>query len=108
MEKKPVSFDLIFDNGGGITIQTSDYAHTYDSPRQAAEDMRAIMDGADPERDGWEGNELYNEDIELMEYEPDVERNGGYRWYMNEVPTREDGNQSWGNIEDFVKAYYGN
>jgi len=107
MEKKIINFDLIFDNGGGITIQTSDYAHTYDSAKQAAEDMHAILDGADPAKDGWAGNELDN-GVEPMSYEPDVERNGGYRWYMNEVPTLEDGNMSWGNIEDFVKAFYAN
>lgn len=46
---------ILFDNGGGITVMTADYCHFYDRPDWAADDVRAILGGADPA--DWDGNE---------------------------------------------------
>jgi hypothetical protein len=74
----PVDFDLIFDNGGGITLQTADgYRHNYDDPVEVANDVNALLGGNDY-ADAWDGNEA--EDYEVMTYDAEVERNGGYRW----------------------------
>lgn len=71
----PIAFDVIFDNGGGITLQTSDgFTHHYDDPAQVAADVRNLLKGQ--ETDSWEGNE---HDAKL-EYDEDTESNGGYRW----------------------------
>lgn len=69
------SFDIIFDNAGGITLQTSTYCHHYSDPYQVAVDVSSLLDpGAMPEH--WDGNEPEHR----AEYDNDVERNGGYRW----------------------------
>lgn len=46
---------ILFDNGGGITIQTPDFCHYYGDPAQAAADARAIFAGDSTEE--WDGNE---------------------------------------------------
>ena len=69
------NFDLVFDNGGGITLQTSDYCHTYSDALQAAEDVsQLLVPGAMPK--DWDGNEPECR----CDYDVEVERNGGYHW----------------------------
>jgi hypothetical protein len=71
-------FDVIFDNGGGTTLQTDDgFAHYYDDAAQAANDVKVLLDGGDTS--DWDGNE--EEDGCRMEYDYDDERNGGYLWH---------------------------
>jgi hypothetical protein len=57
MNASTISFDLIFDNAGGILLQTAgnQYVHHYDDPAQAAEDVKAVLAGEDTA--GWDGNE---------------------------------------------------
>lgn len=85
---RPLQFSMIFDNGGGTTLQTRNYCHYYDDPKQAAHDVTMILFYSDnPSRD-WDGN-----DPECrMEYDKDVERNGGYWWMERKA------------IEDTIKA----
>jgi hypothetical protein len=50
------SFVVIFDNGGGITLQVaSGYNHSYDDGKQAGEDVKLLLAGADPA--DWDGND---------------------------------------------------
>lgn len=44
-----------FDNAGGITLQTSEFAHAYDDPAQAAEDYKHLADGGSTA--DWDGND---------------------------------------------------
>jgi len=50
-----IKFELLFDNGGGITLITPDYCHSYDRPDWAAADVVGILDGANTSN--WDGNE---------------------------------------------------
>lgn len=69
------SFDLIFDNGGSITLQTENYCHVYQDAKQAARDVSDIMEpGTEP--GNWEGNEPECR----FEYDSETEKNGGYVW----------------------------
>jgi len=69
------NFDLIFDNGGGITLQTANYCHHFSGREvEVAQSVSDIIDGAPI--DYWEGNEP---DCRT-EYDADTERNGGYHW----------------------------
>lgn len=47
--------EILFDNGGGCTLQTATYAHMYDDIEQAAYDYMAIAEGN--ETTYWDGNE---------------------------------------------------
>ena len=46
---------IIFDNGGGVTLQLGDYAHHYGSGTDAAEDYLEYQDTRDTS--GWDGHE---------------------------------------------------
>lgn len=94
---------VIFDNGGGITLQLGEYAHYYQSESQAAEDLFTYL--TDGNTDDWDGHEE-----DALEHEPtdDQLSNGGYRVYSipdivdaAKDPDRETG---WGNIEAFCTA----
>jgi len=43
-------------NGGQVVLQTSDYQHSYDSERQAAEDIGSLLESKG-DTSGWDGNE---------------------------------------------------
>lgn len=64
---------VIFDNGGGITVQLHGWAHYYQDPTQAAQDIAEWLKNHDTI--GWEGHE-----IEALACDPtyDEIRNGGY------------------------------
>jgi len=49
------TFTILFDNGGGITLIADEYCHHYDRADWAAEDVRRLLDGADPSN--WDSNE---------------------------------------------------
>jgi hypothetical protein len=100
---KKTNFEVIFDNGGGITLQTDDYCHYYDNIEQAAGDVHALLSGAATKK--WDGN---NAEERLTHDYNDVS-NGGYRWYGKEdveniVKTKKIEEGVWGNIEDFFIA----
>lgn len=78
--------NVIYDNGGGITLQIiggeSNYQHYWPSAELAAETVYAALmanqsDCADDIQQGWDGNDL-DEGIELLRPTDDQERNGGY------------------------------
>jgi hypothetical protein len=64
-----MQFDVIFDNGGGVTLQGDGFAVAYEAHsytvRQAADDARALLNGADPS--DWEGNNEANRETNLRE-----------------------------------------
>lgn len=68
--------DMIFDNGGGITLQAPDYCHHYQDPHQAAQDAAALLFDPTANPREWEGNEPEHR----LTYDFDTERNGGYTW----------------------------
>jgi hypothetical protein len=79
METKNI--EIIFDNGGGITLQKTTepyYMHNYNDANQVADDIQAIIDGSTP--NDWDGNE-YDDMVALIVVDYDDERNGGYRSY---------------------------
>lgn len=87
---------VIFDNGGGITVQLKSWAHYYQDGTKAAEDVAIwILKGKDAS--GWEGHEP-----EALACDPSLDeiRNGGYRiWTIGDdnADVRE-----WGrNTEEF-------
>lgn len=74
---------VIFDNGGGITLQiTSDtgytYQHSYEDASQCADDIKAALNGANPA--DWDGNETDGTiDDSFVIASDDQIRNGGYK-----------------------------
>ena len=98
---------IIFDNGGGITVQLPDFAHWYNDPTQAARDIADYL--SDGTTDGWEGHEDDAED-DAAELDPTTEQilNGGYRVYalVDIVKMAKDTEResSWGNINDFCSV----
>ena len=70
-------FNVIFDNGGGTTLQVGKrgFVHHYSCPEQAARDVRVLLETDDTS--DWEGDEPQFR----MEYDADMERNGGYLWH---------------------------
>jgi hypothetical protein len=94
---------IIFDNGGGITVQLPDFAHWYNDPTQAARDIADYL--SDGTTDGWEGHE---DDAAELDPTDDQIRNGGYRVYSipDIVDLAHDPGRgtSWGNIDDFCDA----
>ena len=90
---------VIFDNGGGITLQLGTWAHWYDNPAQAAEDYDAYI--ADRDTTGWDGHE---EEAAALVPTYDEMRNGGYRVYRGDEVEKEiaaEDPDNWGNIVDF-------
>jgi len=90
-------FEIIFDNGGGTTIQTDGYCHFYVDPDHAATDLKElILNNGDPVEDGWGGNEPEHR----LEFDPSIERNGGYYWLtrsdIEKTMADTDGVEPWG------------
>jgi len=104
--KKDLTGTLIFDNGGGLTLQLNNtYAHWYQNMNQAAEDLKAYI--KDKNTEYWDGNEE-----ESMELNPQYDQiqNGGYRVYSLEdivfITEEEYMDSGWGNVRDFCIAYH--
>jgi hypothetical protein len=110
-QKETKMIEVIFDNGGGINVQTDTYTHNYDDAAQAATDVKAILDGESTS--GWDGNdrEMW---IDTSSAEADDNfwaqvRNGGYRHYdlddvKAEIAKAEATDTGWRNIDDFFSA----
>lgn len=98
-EKATTSLEVVFDDGGSVTIQCDGYAHIYDDAAQAADDARQILAGADPS--GWDGNEP---DARIAWTDEDV-RNGGYRVYDAEGLRNPKPDEDWQNVSDFFQAF---
>lgn len=92
---------VIFDNGGGITLQLGDWACWYNVPKDAARDYFQYLQ--DKTTDGWEG---HNDDAAELDPSCNEINNGGYRVYsvsdINDECNSDD--SSWGNIDDFCLA----
>lgn len=105
-EVTPKTYDgeprIIFDNGGGITLQLTDYAHHYTDVEQCADDLADWVKNEDTSE--WDGNE------EEAVFEPTTDQisNGGYRVETVEdfmsLPLCEVRDMSWGNIRDLYAA----
>ena len=70
-----IPFCLIFDNSGQITLQTDNgYTHVYDCGQSAAKDVCLIMQGQDPLKMFWDGDEpeYAYEDLNDLPAECDV------------------------------------
>jgi len=95
------TFELVFDNGGSLTLQSRRYVHAYDSMAQAARDVLAILAGVDAS--DWEGHDP----AARRDWTPEDIRNGGYRVYdaddVREIKAgkREPGNAGWYNCSQF-------
>ncbi len=61
--------EILFDNGGGTTLQTETFAHHYDDATDAARDYKELVSGSDT--GDWDGN---NVDSQVTKYM-------GYRFY---------------------------
>jgi len=91
---------LIFDNGGGLTLQTAGYAHRYDDMAQAASDYNQIDRGQSPL--DWDGNDA---DAAALAPTWDEVRNGGYSIYIDaNVGDFADYDGGWANIINFADA----
>jgi hypothetical protein len=125
-----MNIEIIFDNGGGITIQNTDdpyYIHYYDDATQAAQDIIDLNNGGDTAE--WDGNEYEDymstqrqaaeeygddpddvpDDAALIDPSYDDIHNGGYRVFtlgkiMDAVddPGGDD-HISWGNVLEVVQ-----
>lgn len=93
---------VIFDNGGGVTLQTEQGVYTYDDGADAAADVQAyIKDGHDR---GWESaGDACRIDLSSADV-----TNGGYRVYdMHDVIQQIASKQidsSWRNVRAFFSA----
>ena len=93
---------VIFDNGGGITMQFGAWAHHYHDPKQAATDYATYL--ADGNTNGWEGHE---DAAAELNPEFDEIRNGGYRVCDIgdiEAMLASDEHTGWYNIDQFISA----
>jgi hypothetical protein len=104
---------VIFDNGGGITLQVvnvtgQDYQHAYDTSQieQCANDIHAALSGQNPSAD-WEGNDLDDDDINLLDPSEQQIENGGYR--VVTVNCAEDlkclADSGWDNAEQLAEFF---
>jgi len=100
MNTKELSTVVIFDNGGGTTLQLGDYAHYYDNAEDAAEDWWKYISGDDPTY--WGGHEDYSAALNPTEGEIS---NGGYL-VMDTSDVKADvakpSYQQWANRDDFI------
>ena len=93
---------VIFDNGGGITLQLGEWACWYNVPKDAARDYYQYLQ--DGNTDGWEG---HDEDSTALDPTIDEINNGGYRIYNKEEISNEVQNENstgWDNIDEFCLA----
>ena len=93
---------VIFDNGGGITLQLGNYGHYYDDAENAVNDYIEFLKNQDTS--DWEGND--QEALELNSNWEDVQ-NGGYTIMdfedIKNAIKDEDIENYWGhNVEEFI------
>ena len=92
---------VIFDNGGGITVQFYGWAHYYDNEAQAAHDVVEWIKTHDTS--DWDGHE---DDALSLEPTGDDIRNGGYRVVqIVDLPKALESLQGWGNGAAFAVAF---
>lgn len=88
--------EILFDNGGSVTLQTETYAHLYDDAAVAANDYRVLVNGGDTAE--WDGNDS---DAQVTDYR-------GYRFYdhpeIQAILAAGEHETSWGNEATFFRA----
>ena len=108
--KYPVqNLEVVFDNGGGITVQCDRFAHWYNDggATQAADDVKALLAGESPDK--WDGND----DAVRIDYTGAQISNGSVKVMSADDLRTEiaDGvspiETSWHNIGDFLVALTG-
>jgi len=96
------SLEVVFDDGGGITVQCRRYVHNYDDAQQAASDVSELLAGADPA--GWDGNAPGHR----IRYTNEQIRNGAYlvldSVQLREATKQQADDSSWHNVRDFLAA----
>ena len=89
------NYEIIFDNGGGATFQTSDYCHHYSDMKQLATDVASFLESDDTS--DWEGNEpghfVSDEDYRV------AAENGGLKCVTDWKDAKDTG---WLNERDFL------
>ncbi len=95
--------EVVFDNGGGITLQCDEYCHFYEgNATQAAQDFKILLEGGSPA--DWEGNE---EEFRIYPTHDEI-ANGGYEVMTAEeiAEILEDGEieTSSNNVGEFFRA----
>jgi len=90
---------LIFDNGGGLTLQLPNFAHYYDYMDQAAEDIANYINIGTTE--GWEGHEE-----EAAEFDPTYDEIGCRVYTIEEIveECKKEDSTGWANIDMFCIA----
>jgi hypothetical protein len=97
-----MDINVIFDNGGGVTLQLGSWAHWYNAAEMAQAARDLMVYEASGDTSDWEGHEP-----EAAELDPtyDQIRNGGYRVYHTADDIKAAAQDtSWGNIRDFAAA----
>jgi hypothetical protein len=89
------SYEIIFDNGGGAMLQTPEYCHHYSDMKHLANDVKALLDGDDPE--DWDGDEPENF-VDDESYRRHAE-NGGLKCVTDWEDARDSG---WRNESEFL------
>lgn len=100
------NIEVLFDDGGGITVQTDDFAHSYDDAKQAATDVKLLLDG-DATSD-WDGND----DSCRINWGHEDLGNGGLKVYdtadlKREIASKDPISVGWHNMDDFLAALTG-
>jgi hypothetical protein len=112
-EENATKMTVIFDNGGGTTLQIRNdghsgnlkFGHYYDDPKYAANDFFEFLE--DGCTCGWEGSE--DESVDLDPSSGEIE-NGGYAtrtglYTLDESLNYDDEKDYWGcNEKNFLKA----
>lgn len=90
-------FEIFFHNNGSATFQTENFCHHYDCMQHMASDFVSYQN--DKNTDGWEGN-----DPEFrVEYDSEIERNGGYFCVTDLCWNDLDSKKSY-NVSEFISA----
>ena len=87
---------IIFDNGGGITLQFKNYCHYYDDVAQAVNDFKQYLQ--DGNTNGWDGNEPEQKII----IDDNQIANGGYQIYSITDILHQKEETGWCNVDSFV------
>jgi hypothetical protein len=107
LQPTAANYEIVFDNGGGATLQTHDgkIAINYSDMRQLAHDARAIVNGETAE--GWDGIDPEHF-ISDEEYDKNAS-NGGYYalqldpQYRHNWPDPDD--TGWNNLSAFLRNF---
>ena len=93
-------YEIIFDNGGGATLQTPEFCHHYSDMNHLARDVKALIDGDDSA--DWDGDEP-DHFIDDDNYRQHAE-NGGLKCITNWEDAKDTG---WLNEKEFAWAISG-